>query len=168
MCLKLGFRQSSSSLQFFCYFVKNFQVKKIVLDDRTNLENLRLLSTNDSNAEKVFIMVFALKKRKMSITLKLLAIVRSDHRSCESETSREIICCNLLIDAASVSLKWSYEFYTQLLNILLIFIHVHAFRQYKTQVNIIIFQTTQHDGISIYRKKYKSIILRKNMNHTLY
>lgn len=50
-------------------------------------------------------MVFALKKRKMSITLKLLAIVRSDHRSCESETSREIICCNLLIDAASVSLK---------------------------------------------------------------
>lgn len=57
-------------------------------------------------------MVFALKKRKMSITLKLLAIVRSDHRSCESETSREIICCNLLIDAASVSLKWSYAFYT--------------------------------------------------------
>lgn len=50
-----------------------------------NLENLRLLSINDFNVEKVFIMVFVLKKCKMSIIFKLLVIVCLDYRLCEFE-----------------------------------------------------------------------------------
>lgn len=76
-----------------------------------NLEILRLLSINDFNVEKVFIMVFVLKKCKMSIIFKLLVIVCLDYRLCEFEILWEIICCNLLIDVVFVLFKWLYEFY---------------------------------------------------------